>query len=294
MPLVSVGVPLYRSMRFVPDIVRNLEAVDYPNLEILVSDRHCADGALAVLRERFGHDPRFHFFSATDGLSWVDHYNFLLYAARGEYFVWMPHDDEYGPSYITELVSYLQLHPEAVLAFGSMSWVSLDNEFHPPVGAESNWETPPPIREEEIWTLLTSIQLFLWGRGVPFRGVFRRADVVRNGLHIRPTLDQTGADLYWVFGLSLLGRFGYVPGAWCCKRYHADSTHARWQHDVRHRLSEARTMYGYVNTYSGNGAWRAAGAAFVTAWMLWRIARDEGVPLPDWLVKSTKQYLVGR
>ena len=42
-PLVSVGFPLYRSRRFLDNIVENLEAIDYPNLEMLVSDRHLHD-----------------------------------------------------------------------------------------------------------------------------------------------------------------------------------------------------------------------------------------------------------
>ena len=40
-PLVTVGIPLYRSARFLPSIIENLEALDYSNMEILISDRHC-------------------------------------------------------------------------------------------------------------------------------------------------------------------------------------------------------------------------------------------------------------
>ena len=93
LPLVSLALPLYRSFLFFDIITANLDSIAYPNLEILISDRHCADDTLERLASRYASYSRFHFFRATDQLNWIEHYNFLLRAAQGKYMLWMPHDD---------------------------------------------------------------------------------------------------------------------------------------------------------------------------------------------------------
>ena len=65
-PLVTIAFSLYRSMRFWPVILANIATFDYPNLEIIISDRHCFDDALGQLRDRFQDDARFRFLSAHD------------------------------------------------------------------------------------------------------------------------------------------------------------------------------------------------------------------------------------
>lgn len=94
-PLVSVAIPLYRSRPFVDCIMRNLGSIDYPNVEILISDRRQDDDALDVLAERCAGDTRVRLVRGRDGVGWVQHDNALLAAAAGEYFLWMPHDDSY-------------------------------------------------------------------------------------------------------------------------------------------------------------------------------------------------------
>jgi hypothetical protein len=51
-PLASVGIPLYQSNRFLDVIVENIEAIRYPNMEIIISDRDRLDHALDALRVR--------------------------------------------------------------------------------------------------------------------------------------------------------------------------------------------------------------------------------------------------
>ena len=62
-PLISVALPLYRSRRFLDIIVENLDTIAYPHLEILVSDRHCADDTIDVLEQRYCSDAAFSLFA---------------------------------------------------------------------------------------------------------------------------------------------------------------------------------------------------------------------------------------
>jgi GT2 family glycosyltransferase len=103
-PLVSVGMPLYRSLRYLDVITRNIEAIDYANVEIILSDRHGYDDTLEKISTRFPGDNRLRFISATDKIGWVENYNVLLREALGEYFVFMSHDDFYPSGFIPKLV----------------------------------------------------------------------------------------------------------------------------------------------------------------------------------------------
>ena len=83
----------YRSLPFIGIIIANIEMIEYGNVEFIISDRHLLDHTLALLQQKYGNDKRFRFLSSTDQLNWAWHFNLILRHARGEYALWMAHDD---------------------------------------------------------------------------------------------------------------------------------------------------------------------------------------------------------
>ena len=156
-PLVSVAIPLYRSRQFVDIIARNIDAIDYPSTEILISDRHQEDDALDILAARFAGNRRVRILRARDQLGWVDHYNLLLTAATGEYFLWMPHDDTYPGGFISTLVECLERHPRAVLAFGGVDVVAEDNR---PLWSDAG--RPPRVVAGAPWTPGEALRMMMF------------------------------------------------------------------------------------------------------------------------------------
>ena len=258
-PLVTVAIPLYRSRRFFDVIVENIETLDYPNLEILIGDRHLADDTVDRLRERFRDDTRIRFVTATDELSWVAHYNLLLAAGRGKYFLWMPHDDSYPAGYVGTLVARLEETPDSVLAFGRMQTASIEGEPAPTY-------PPPPMTPTEAWSVRSALRLHLcWNLGIGIRGVFRRSTLVDAGLWIRDMPGGAKADGCWMFGVALLGRFEYAPDTGCLKRFYVGSTHERWE-AVPHG-QESRLCTSYLRDYGPAGRERVLALA-----VLWSAA----------------------
>jgi glycosyltransferase involved in cell wall biosynthesis len=244
-PLVSVGFPLYRSLQFVEIVIANIEAIHYPNVEFIVSDRHQLDDALAMLKQKYGADPRFRFLAAKDQLNWVEHFNLILRHCRGKYALWMGHDDSYASNYIPDLVAALEANPDAVLAFGGVEQISLDG-FLPTFPFVA-----PPIRTEEAWSIDDSVRLLtLWQLWVAFRGLVRREIVEESDLYIRETYRSIRADIYWVFGLSLKGRLCYVPSCYCTKRFHRSSGGANWRFGIRQSLDACRVLRSYFDDYA--------------------------------------------
>ena len=240
-PLVTVAFPLYRSRRFLEIITENIRNLDYPNLEILVGDRHMADDTVEQLRGRFEGDPRLRFITARDEVGWVAHYNLLLREGRGMYFAWMPHDDSYPPGYIGALVERLEETPEAVVAFG---WCDTED---PDGSPHATWPAPPFSRET-VWGPRTALRMFYgWNIGVAMRGVFRRSAIIETELWVPRTSGDAYADVCWLFGVALLRRFEFAPEARCLKRFYPGSTHTAWEAPRAGELP--RIMAGYLRAY---------------------------------------------
>ncbi len=240
LPLVSVGVPLYRSSRFLDILSSNLDALQEPELEILVSDRHGEDSALNVLEERYRRDPRLIFLRGSDRLSWVEHYNLLLRRARGKYFMWMPHDDSFPRDYVRVLVRALEQRPDAVLAYGYLELVSDDQLL-------ARLPAGDPNECGSSWTRRQLVELlFRHEIGVPFRGVFRRDVILERKLWLRATRDTRWSDVYWVLAVGLCGRLYWTPLTGCQKRLAAASASADWQPRALHEFgSDARLLDAY-------------------------------------------------
>jgi hypothetical protein len=262
-PLVSIALPLFSSRRFLKVIEANLRELDYPHVEVIVSDRHGRDDALPSLRSTFGDDPRFRFVEASDELAWTAHYNELLREARGDYFMWMPHDDSFPANYVSRLVECLEARPDAVLAFGRIIPVDPDDVPLP-------WGfSAPRFGHGAAWTMRDSLKLLFWHPGVPFRGVFRRAIATERDLWIPETRDTIGADAYWVFALSLVGRLAFVPACACRKRYHAASASAAFDPGLRHVIEGARELRHAIASHARGRRDAVLGTAGVLLWAGW-------------------------
>jgi len=268
-PLVSVMVPLFHSKRFVADIIANLEAIDYSNVEILLSDRHGEVDAVEVLARHFTADSRVRVLVAHDRLNWVDHYNLLMRSASGKYVMWMPHDDLYPGGYVSQLVTALERHPDAVLAYGRLETISVDGSPVPgPI------RSVLPVDPKDPWSVGVALRLlFFWNIWITFRGLMRREIVMQWALFIRPTLDLVEADVYWLFALALKGRFCFVPECFCTKRFHSTSASAPWKHGrLRYLLNAANVLRAYISQVLSRPweIWYAM--TMVCCWTLLRIA----------------------
>jgi len=224
-PTLSVAIPLHRSRPWVDAIEANVARIPHASTEILISDRTCLDDAVDVLADRLSDDPRVRFVRSADGLSWIEHYNDLLHRASGDFFMWMPHDDDFPSDYLPALVGALTADERALLAFGCIEPILPDGSPHP----TERFHCPASLLERP-WSWEVALELALdWNLGIPFRGVMRRRAVLRWGLAVRPITGEVFADGYWVFALALHGPLVFVPSVSTCKRYYPTSTHAVWR-----------------------------------------------------------------
>lgn len=272
-PLVSVGIPLYRSRPFLASLRENCAALAAEgSIEVLVSDRHGLDDALDVLRSEWGHDPRFRFLKADDGLSWVQHMNLLLREARGDYFRWMPHDDCFPKGCLQPLLHRLKHEPAIMLAYAPTRGIDAAGRRLP---ARDRLNTCP-VASGQAWTFRQSLELYWKGTcDGAFKGLFRRRAVIDAGLLIRPTHELVHAERAWLFGVSLLGGLAEEPASIYLKRFHPDSLHVSWRRGTKHIISVTATMCGYLRDFGPGAGAKCWGMGYLwtkAAERIWRQA----------------------
>ncbi len=113
--LVTIAIPVYTRLEFLPEALKCVEAQEYPDIELLVSDNGLSGSRLAELVEQhysrpytLRHRPKI--------LEFTDHWNQLVAEANGEYFVMLCDDDHISSNFVSELVPLLEANPDASVA----------------------------------------------------------------------------------------------------------------------------------------------------------------------------------
>ena len=123
-PKLSVCVPTWNGALHIEEALRSiLRAADHV-LEILVCDDASDDATLELVRAI--DDPKLRILANTERVGLARNWNRALAAARGEYIALFGQDDIAGPHWAETLVTLLDEHPEAALAFGQREFVFED------------------------------------------------------------------------------------------------------------------------------------------------------------------------
>jgi glycosyltransferase involved in cell wall biosynthesis len=247
----SLVIPLYRSIGFLDTIIANIDAVEQEDVEIIVSDRHCYDDTIKRLSNHFADDKRIRFLQYQDKLDWVAHINSLMEESKGKYWRLMPHDDIFPAGSLQPLIKALENHSEAVLAYGPTQAIDIDGRRL----RKKDIPHPHPKESRSNWQYGMVLKMFWNGYfNGAFKGLIRLDEVKKRGLIIRSTLNQIGPERCWLFALSLLGTFRFVPDSIYIKRFHQNSVHSSWEIGSDHFRSSASVMCDYLRALYEPGA----------------------------------------
>jgi glycosyltransferase involved in cell wall biosynthesis len=245
LPRVTACVPAYNSAKFVAKTLEALQAQDYPNLEVLISDDASSDGTAEICQELAKHCDYFHVTIQQRRLGWIANTNTLLLRATGAYVFILPHDDIPHPIYVSRLVDELEGKPEAILAYADtkVSYSDVDDSSKQTIIASYSGMSSATDKISRA-RCAARYQRDLLDRRWPnvltmvFRGLFRREAIsMTGGLH-RNFSGEFGADWTWLFHLALLGNFIHVPETLIEKRRFSDSLSKTWKYSVYQRIGE--------------------------------------------------------
>jgi glycosyltransferase involved in cell wall biosynthesis len=113
--LVTVGIPIYKRLSFLPNVLNSVSQQDYRDLEIIVSDNGMNSAQLSTMIKE--HYPRkFKLRQNAHIETMSTHFNQIINAASGKYFMLLCDDDEISPNYVSDLAALLEHNPQASIA----------------------------------------------------------------------------------------------------------------------------------------------------------------------------------
>jgi len=143
--LVTIAIPIYKRLEHLSHVLGIVEAQDYAEIELLVSDNGMnGDRVHDLVRKHYSRP--FVFRQNPRTVPMGNHFTQLVEAANGEYFVPLCDDDEISPNYVTEMVNSLERHPEAAVAISRQEMTDLDRS----VLRSSKEEMPPVLSFEDF------------------------------------------------------------------------------------------------------------------------------------------------
>jgi glycosyltransferase involved in cell wall biosynthesis len=264
-PLVSILTPTYNSARYLEELIRSVEAQDYPHIEhIVIDDGSTDDGAtVAVLRRH----PRVRWWSRENRGQYPT-LNEGLRAATGDFVTVISADDAYADSgAIAAMARFLVAHPGTDVVHGYTRHLDADGA---PLPVQPYQRYPAWMARYNLGCILHCSMLV------------RREPVLRHGLFFDETLRYV-ADADWLIRLYQTNlRFGRIERDIGAYRHHAQQVSTVASGDqsaavsrlaehavVRARYPASRAVQALVAAYDtfqqrrvkAQGAWRAGGAA---------------------------------
>lgn len=225
-PRVTLAMPVYNGGRYVRSAIQSLQAQDYTDIEIIITDNASSDATPDICRELARGDSRIRYEPNPRNLGAAPNYNRGFELARGQFLKWCAHDDLVSPNYVSACLAALERDPSASLAFGRTQCIDPDGLEVP---GEDNAQMEPLLEGDPARRFITAVRRS--GTCFPIFGLFRMDMLRRTTLH----RSYYGSDRALIAEAALLGRCLMVPEATFYNREHPSRSIRIVDHAERRR-----------------------------------------------------------
>src|SRR5262245_59783346 len=118
-PLVSIGIPTYNGASSIHRTIESALHLDFPHLEIIISDNASTDDTARICEAYQARDKRIKCFRQETNTGPTNNFNEVLRRASGTFFMWLGDDDWIDASYVRLCVAHLQNDPSFSLIGGT-------------------------------------------------------------------------------------------------------------------------------------------------------------------------------
>ncbi len=109
-PLLSIIIPHWNGLRFLPTCLAALERQTYPNIEVIVVDNHSHDGSQALIKREYAWVK---LIELAENRGFTGACNVGIQAARGDFIALLNNDTEADPKWAAAVIDAFARHPEA-------------------------------------------------------------------------------------------------------------------------------------------------------------------------------------
>ena len=233
-PLVSVLIPVYNTLRYLPRCMDSVRAQTFSNLEILCLDDGSKDGSGEYLDRMADTDSRVRVIHFTENQGVPSARNRAIDEARGEWLYFMDSDDWIDPDYIEALVRHAIKTGLDIVANATFIYEYDDPSKSKPADVEfilpgKDAYYDPPFIQRGLFPVV-------WLR------LYRRSFLLENGIRF-PQLPGGGEDNYFVGLTELLQEKGYIFHGPAYHYYQRTGSLVRAPGNAFHVIQNARRFY---------------------------------------------------
>ncbi len=116
-PLVSVVLPVYNGVSYLPDALVSLQSQSYRHLEIIVCDDGSKDGTREFLRDFQKKEPRLKVFENAVNLGLTANLNYGIKQSSGKFICWLNQDDIFYPEKIERQLEIMRRQEDVGACF---------------------------------------------------------------------------------------------------------------------------------------------------------------------------------
>lgn len=129
MPLVSIIIPVYKSINVLRTAVHSVQAQAYNDFEIILVDDGSPDNSFELCKKLQQEDSRIKVFQKENG-GICSARNYGMEKATGKYIAFLDHDDEYLPGYLKDNIELLEKYDADIIKFERLREThNLDNSI---------------------------------------------------------------------------------------------------------------------------------------------------------------------
>lgn len=196
-PLISIGIPVYNGSPKIETALRSVLQQTYTNIEVVVSDNASTDDTREICDRVCAGDPRVRFSTHPVNRGPLENFRAVLHRARGEYFMWLGHDDQLTKDYVEACRSILDGDDDVSLVCGQASYLKDGVEVFRGDVVQLLQESP----QERVAAYYNKVT----DNGT-FYGLMRREQLLKVKLH-----NVMGADWLMIASIAFMGKVITVP-----------------------------------------------------------------------------------
>lgn len=241
-PLVTIGLPVYNSERYVKQSLDSLLAQTYTDFALVISDNASTDGTADICKQYAARDSRVKYFRNEVNIGNPRNFNRVAELTTTPYLKWSTADDFWAPTFVERALEIMERDSSIALCYPQAALVDADG------GNPTNYDDVLHLVQDDpvdrFLTLITRIKLAHQHLGLIRMSYLRQTHLL--GAYV-------GSDINLLAELTLYGKFYELPQRLFFRRFHKDS--GSWKRgDAKH---EARRYHAAGMRKATFRTWRS-------------------------------------
>ena len=246
-PLITVGLPVYNSERYLRQSLDSLLAQSFSNFVLVISDNASTDNTAQICRNYAAMDSRIQYHRNEANIGNPRNFNQVAGLAKTRYLKWSTADDFWEPSFLERALEVMERDPAIALCYPQA--VLVDAEGRNPKNYDDVLHLLQDDPADRFIAVLDKIKLAHQHLGLIRMSHLQKTQLL--GAYV-------ASDINLLAELSLYGKFFELPYRLYFRRFHQDS--GSWKRgDAQH---EARRYHASGARRTGFNKWRRHFGAF--------------------------------